>query len=208
MTSAAPIDVILADKNPLVLKGIRQLLSRDTRFRLAATVADGKRFLAEIRKRKFDVAVIGWEMPHADGRAVLEALRMIEGAPPVIVYTGTTGASLPLQVMQLGGAGFLSKSEPTEQLLNTLAEVAAGRMVFPYIDMRRLKLDPAAELTARERELLAALVSGASNRKLAQHFGVSLHTVKFHLKNVYAKLNVANRAQAVAYFLSSGSVPG
>lgn len=208
MTNAAPIDVILADKNPLVLKGIRQLLSRDARFRLAATVADGKRFLAEIRKRKFDVAVIGWEMPHADGRAVLEALRMIEGAPPVIVYTGTTGASLPLQVMQLGGAGFLSKSEPAEQLLNTLAEVAAGRMVFPYIDMRRLKLDPAAELTARERELLAALVSGASNRKLAQHFGVSLHTVKFHLKNVYAKLNVANRAQAVAYFLSSGSVPG
>jgi len=208
MPGPAPIEIILADKNPLVLKGIRQLLARDPRFRLAATVPDGKRFLAEIRRRCFAVAVIGWEMPHADGRAVLEALRMIEGAPPVIVYTGATGPSLALQVMQLGGAGFLSKSEPAEQLLNTLAEVAAGRMVFPYIDMRRLKLDPAAELTARERELLAALVSGATNQKLAQHFSVSAHTIKFHLKNIYAKLNVANRAQAVAYYLSSGGRPG
>jgi two-component system nitrate/nitrite response regulator NarP len=198
-----PIDVILADKNPLVIRGLKQIIGRDTRFRLAATVPDGRRFLAEVRKRRFDVAVIGWEMPGADGRAVLQALRGQENAPPVIVYTGAVDASVSRQVMALGGAGFVSKSELPEVLINTLAEVAAGRMVFPFVDVRLLYRTPADVLTPREQEILAALASGASNRALADQLEISPHTVKFHLKNVYAKLDVSSRAQAVSVFLSA-----
>ena len=202
-----PIDVILADKNPLVIRGLKQIIARDARFRLATAVPDGRRFVAEVKRRRFDVAVIGWEMPGADGRAVLKALRELGSAPPVIVYTGAVDPSIPQQVMALGGAGFVSKSEPPAVLINTLAEVAAGRMVFPFVDVRLLNREPADVLTRREAEILAALGSGISNRDLAERFGISAHTVKFHLKNIYAKLNVTNRAQAVAVFLSAVGQP-
>jgi two-component system nitrate/nitrite response regulator NarP len=198
-----PISVILADKNPLVIRGLKQIIGRDPRFHLAATVADGRRFIAEVRKRKFDVAVIGWEMPGADGRAVFQALRVVAGAPPVIVYTGANDASIPRQVMALGGAGFVSKSEPPQVLISTLAEVAAGRMVFPFVDVRLLHRASGEALTPREREILAALASGARNREIAESLEISMHTVKYHLKNVYTKLDVSNRAQAVMVYLSS-----
>lgn len=196
------IDVILADKNPLVIRGLSQVFAK-SRLHLAATVPDGRRFLAEIRKRRFDVGVIGWEMPGVDGRAVLGALRTIEGAPPVVVYTGNADAAIPRQVMALGGAGFVSKSEPPEVLLRTLADVAAGRMVFPFVDVRLLNEAASHVLTPREVELLAGLASGATNRDIATRHAISLHTVKFHLKNIYAKLQAANRAQAVSIYLSS-----
>ncbi|HEV8551840.1 MAG TPA: response regulator transcription factor, partial [Casimicrobiaceae bacterium] len=111
-----PADVIVADKSPLVISGLRQLIAGDKRFRVVATAADGRAFLTEIRKRTIDVGVIGWEMPFADGRVVLEALRSMEKPPPVVVYTGTIDPSVPRQVMALGGAGFVSKSEPPEHL--------------------------------------------------------------------------------------------
>jgi len=196
------IDVILADKNPLVISGLAQIFAT-SRLHLAATVPDGRRFLAEIRKRRFDVGVIGWEMPGVDGRAVLQALRTIEGAPPVVVYTGNADASIPRQVMALGGAGFVSKSEPPDVLVSTLADVATGRMVFPFVDVRLLNEAASHVLTPREVELLASLASGASNRDIAARHAISLHTVKFHLKNIYAKLQASNRAQAVSIYLSS-----
>jgi two-component system nitrate/nitrite response regulator NarP len=202
-SSVKRIELIIADKSPLVLSGLKELIARDHRFRVVGVVANGRAFLAEVRKRRIDVGVIGWEMPLADGRMVLEALRGQDRPPPIVVYTGAVDATVPRQVMALGGAGFVSKSEPPERLLTTLAEVAAGRMVFPFVDVRLLDRAHVSVLTAREQELLQALVSGASNQVLADRFGVSLHTVKFHLKNVYAKLEVANRAQAVAYFMSN-----
>jgi two-component system nitrate/nitrite response regulator NarP len=182
---------------------LRQLIGADRRFRVIATVSDGKAFLAEIRKRSVHVGVIGWEMPGVDGRAVLQALRSYDRPPPIVVYSGATDAWIPRQVLALGGAGFVSKSEPPPMLLGTLLNVAAGRMVFPFIDVRLLDRTHASVLTPREQELLTALASGASNRELARQLGVSLHTVKFHLKNVYAKLELANRAQAVAFFMSN-----
>lgn len=196
------IDVILADKNPLVIRGLAQLFAK-SRLHLATTVPDGRRFLGEIRKRRFDVGVIGWEMPGVDGRAVLQALRTIEGAPPVVVYTGNADAAIPRQVMALGGAGFVSKSEPPEVLLSTLADVAAGRMVFPFVDVRLLNEAASNVLTPREIEILSSLASGATNRAIGVRHAISLHTVKFHLKNIYAKLHASNRAQAVSIYLSS-----
>ncbi|MBI3453357.1 MAG: helix-turn-helix transcriptional regulator [Rhodospirillales bacterium] len=75
-------------------------------------------------------------------------------------------------------------------------------MVFPFVDVRRIGEDPLSTLTARERELLAALARGRSNAGIARDLGISLHTVKFHLKNLYEKLGARNRAEAVARYLT------
>jgi two-component system nitrate/nitrite response regulator NarP len=197
-----PIEVAIADKNPLVLAGLKQLIAEDDRFRLVVTATDGDRFLDALDRLPFDVGVIGWVMPYRNGRAVLNALRQKPDAPRIVVYTGGDDPGTPGEAMALGAAAFCSKSEPPEHLLDTMAAVAAGRMVFPFIDVRALNRDPIGHLTGRERELLAALASGRTNAQLARDLGVSVNTVKFHLKNLYEKLSVRNRAQAVALHLS------
>jgi two-component system nitrate/nitrite response regulator NarP len=204
----APIQVVVVDKNPLLLTGLRQIFDADPRFSLVATATDGERFLAAVDRLRFDVGVIGWEMPYLGGQAVLSALRNRPNAPRIVVYTGRYDAALPRLVMALGGAGFCLKSDPPARLLDTVASVAAGNMVFPFVDLRRLMDNPLMSLTARERELLEALSSGRTNAQLAQAMGVSINTIKFHLRNLYDKLSVRNRAQAVALHLSDdGSAP-
>ena len=203
-TRAKPsIDIVVADKSPLVQAGLENLFSSDDRFTLLATAADGERFMEAVDRLCFDIGVIGWDLPYLDGRGVLEALRAREGAPRIVVYTGNGSPDVPRQVMQMGGAGFCSKSEPPGRLLETVLAVSEGRMVFPFMDMSKPGSDPFSSLTAREQELLAALSLGRTNAQIAGDLDISLNTVKFHLKNLFSKLNVKNRAQAVACYLKT-----
>jgi two-component system nitrate/nitrite response regulator NarP len=197
------IKVALADKNPMVLSGVKHLLESDGRFRVVATASDGERFLELARRHRFDVGIVGWEMPRCGGRAVLQALRVQPRGPRIVIYTGSRDPELPREVMALGGAGFCAKIEPPERLLAVVLEVAAGRMSFPFVDVRRLGHDPLAMLTRRERELLQGLAAGRTNARLATDLGVSVNTIKFHLKNLYEKLAVRNRAEAVAMGMRS-----
>jgi two-component system, NarL family, nitrate/nitrite response regulator NarL len=200
-----PIEIVVADKSPLVTSALRQLFAKDDRFRLVATASDGERFLEAVRRMKFDVGIIGWDMPYCDGRRVLEVLRKQAGVPRILVYTGNLDPDVPREVMALGGAGFCAKSDPPERLLAAVDAIAGGRMVFPFVDVRTLGADPLASLTLRERELLKRLATGRTNAQLAKDIGVSVNTVKFHLKNLYEKLDVRNRAQAVALLAKRGA---
>lgn len=199
------IDVAIADKSPIVQSGLRALLEADGRFNVVAVAADGERFMTAVDRLSFDVGVVGWEMPYISGASVLKLLRERERTPRIVVYTGAQDLDVPRQAMALGAAGFCHKSDPPERLVQTLVAVARGDMSFPYIDVRRLELNPLAGLTDRERELLAALAQGMTNRQLAAEFDISLNTVKFHLKNLYGKLGVDNRAQAVAKYMGRGA---
>ncbi len=196
------IDVVIADKNPLVLTGLKQLFAEDKRFRVIATATDGERFLAAVERLSFDVGVIGWVMPYVDGAGILKQLRERPQAPRLVVYTGSPEDDIPREVMALGGAAFVTKKAPPETLLEVVAAVAGGQMIFPMVDVRRLYDDPLARLTPRERELLEQLAEGSSNGQIAGRVGVSVNTVKFHLKNLYEKCEVRNRAQAVAFYLT------
>ncbi len=197
------IDIVIADKSPLVLSGLSHLFENDDRFSLLATATDGERFMEAVVRLNFDVGIIGWDMPYMEGRAVLQAVRQLEQNPPprIIVYTGNLSPRIPRLVMQLGGAGFCSKQEAPERLVETVLAAAEGRMVFPFMDMSSADADPLGGLTAREQELLDSLTQGRTNAQIAGDLGISLNTVKFHLKNLYGKLNVRNRAQAVARYL-------
>ena len=87
----------------------------------------------------------------------------------------------------------------TDIIDDIIAEVAAGRMVFPFLDVRKLRQDPMSVLTRRERVLLTSLAQGRTNKELAADLNISLNTVKFHLRNLFEKLSVNNRAQAIAF---------
>jgi len=208
--AAEKIDVAIADKSPLILAGLDKLLSEDLRFQLVLKVTDGEEFLEAARQQKFTLAVIGWQLPTVHARDVLRALSRQVSAPKIVVYSGTNDPAAPAETLQLGGAGFVSKRAPPERLLDVLSAVAAGDMVFPFVDIRKMRSDPLENLTLRERSLLSALGSGHTNSQLAKDFGVSINTIKFHLRNLFEKLDVRNRAQAIALFLEMkhGAWPG
>ena len=195
------IDVAIADKSPLILAGLDKLLSEDRRFNLVLKVTDGEEFLEAAKLQQFSIAIIGWQLPTLHAREVLRALSRQTAAPKIVVYSGTNDPAAPAETLQLGGAGFVSKRAPPERLLDVLAAVAAGDMVFPFVDIRKMRADPLENLTLRERSLLSALGTGQTNGQLAKDFGVSVNTVKFHLRNLFEKLDVRNRAQAIALFL-------
>ena len=199
------IDVVIADKSPLVQSGLEQLFSDDDRFTVVAVAADGERFMEAVNRLYFDVGIVGWNMPFLDGRGVLESLNNRPDSPRIVVYTGNATPDVPRQVMQLGGAGFCSKAESASRIVETVIAVSEGRMVFPFMDLSRPGNDPFGSLTAREQELLSALANGRTNAQISDDLGISLNTVKFHLKNLYGKLNVKNRAQAVACYLKGHS---
>lgn len=199
------IDIAIADKSPIVQSGLRAMFETDERFRVVAVAADGERFMEAVQRLSFDIGIIGWEMPFLDGRAVLQRLRGQDDVPRIVVYTGSRELDVPRQAMALGAAGFCHKSDPPERLFDTVLAVAQGRMAFPFVDVRLLELNPLAGLTDREREILTALARGMTNQQLASALDISLNTVKFHLKNLYSKLDVDNRAQAVAKYFDSAT---
>lgn len=199
------IEVAVCDKATLVREGLRRLFEEDERFHLVVVAADAGRLLEVMGRLSFQVAVTGWDTPYLNAPGLLKAMRLRDYTHRIVIYTGNSDPQIARRAMALGAAGFCHKSEPPSHLVETVLAVAAGRMAFPYVDVRALHDDPLAQLTERERETLAALAQGLTNRQLAKELSVSLNTVKFHLKNLYEKMGVENRAQAIASYLSRHS---
>jgi two-component system, NarL family, nitrate/nitrite response regulator NarP len=198
-----PVNIAIADKNPMVLRALEALLTRDRRFNLLLMTSDGAHFLKSLSDCPVSLGVIGWELPPLLAPDILQALAKRPAAPKIVVYSGTKNPGAPAETLRLGGAGFVSKLSPPERLLEVFAAVAAGDMVFPFVDIHKARPDPLMSLTHRERDLLAALESGQSNAQLAREFGVSINTVKFHLRNLFGKLDVRNRTQAICLYLET-----
>lgn len=196
------IDIILADGNPLVLSAMSEIFERDPRFSLVATSATAEGFLGTVMRVPVQIGVIDWNLPALGGAKLIEVLREQDNAPRLVVY-GHDARDLPRLAMTAGAAGFASRAGDVDSLLTCCAEVAAGKMVFPFVDVRELQSNPIHSLSGKERVMLEALSKGLTNRELAKELGITINTVKFHLSNLYDKLSVRNRAQAIAFYYSS-----
>jgi len=197
------VRVAIADKNPVVRAGLTDFIVRDGRFDVVGAMATGEELLKLCATEPALIAVIGWALPDMTGAGVLTAMKQLAGPARVIVYTGEVGGDVLRQAVRLGAWGFISKADDPSVLLDTIATVARDRLCLPYLDLETLHKDPLDVLTARERELLGALASGWSNLQIAARIGISRNTVKYHLKNLYDKLGVTNRAMAVALYMSA-----
>lgn len=198
----AKIEVAIADQNPVVRAGLETLVVRDGRFAVCGIYATGKALIAALRQKPVEIAVVGWALPDMSGGAVLNEIKAAKSSTRGIIYTGERSSEVLRQAIKAGAWGFVSKAEEPQVLLEAVVSVARGRLSLPYIDIDLLNHDPLDGLTARERELLAALANGWTNLQIAARTGISQNTVKYHLKNLYDKLGVSNRAMAVALHMS------
>lgn len=205
MQSISPerIDLALAEGNPLVLQALSEVFEKDRRFSVVATSSTAEGFLGAVMRVPVKVGVIDWQIPQLGGQKLAEVLRDQETAPRLVVYAEDPTGAVALKAMAAGAAGFVDRKSSVDRLLETCVEVAAGKMVFPFVDVRGLQTDPIHQLTRREKALLEALANGLANKDLAREFDISTNTVKYHLSNLFDKLGVSSRTQAIAYYFKS-----
>ncbi len=206
-TAAARPSIVIADRNAVVRAGLQDFLSRDGRYDVSPAVESGNALLALCEAKRVCVGVVGWTMPDMTALDLLEVVRRRQLPARLIIYADDDSAEALRQAVRAGAWGFIAKNEDPSVLLDTIATVARGRLCLPYVDIERLTNDPIDLLTKREKELLGALAQGWTNLQIGARFGISGNTVKYHLKNLYDKLGVKNRAMAVALYMSSPSTP-
>lgn len=198
------VEVALADSNALMLSALAEIIENDARFSLMSTTASAEAFLQTALTVPCTTAVLDWNLPTLGAERLLRMLREQDCPTRVIVCSHNDSADIPKRAMAAGAAGFFSHTEPSEKLLDGIVEVAKGKMVFPYLDVRELH-DPLQSLTRMEKAILTSLATGRTNKELSADHAISINTVKFHLRNLYDKLAVNNRAQAIAFYYSSAS---
>lgn len=197
------VRLVLADDHALVLEGLSALIAAEPDLRVVATATDGQRLLDAIRRFRPDVVVMDWQMPFMDGATCLRRIRG-EGLPVrVLVLSAFGDADTLRKAIELGADGFALKTEPPQNTLAAIRQIAAGQLVFPQAARRWLtgaaRPEPNA-LTEREEEILALVAEGQSNAQIAATLNLSENTVKFHLRNIFAKLGVSNRTEAAARY--------
>ena len=196
--------LIIADPNTMMLQALADLFERDRRFSLVATSKTAEGFLESCLRVPVDIGIVDWNIPQLGAERLLAILRDRPNAPRIIIHAPPGDADAPRRAMAAGAAAFCTHDAQEGQLLDIALTVATGRMVFPFMDVRALKQDPRDSLTEREKTMLAALAKGRTNTELADELGISINTVKFHLRNLYEKRSLKNRSQAIAFFYANG----
>lgn len=201
------LKLVVVERNPLIVSALQGLIVADQRFAMVGCLSDGAAFLdaLTISCIAFDVALVSWRLPDMDADDVLVELQRRELAAKIVVFRGESDPALLKRCVRFGARGFCYEHDDASILVETLLAVANNRLCIPRIDLARVNETPLSALTVRELELLTVLSDGWSNLQIAARTGISENTVKYHLKNLYGKLGVRNRAMAVAIFAGERS---
>ncbi|MEV6836459.1 response regulator transcription factor [Streptomyces sp. NPDC051133] len=205
MTTDPAITLLIVDDHPVVRDGLRGMFESAPGFRVLAEAANGVEAVDRATALDPDVVLMDLRMPGGSGVEAIRELSRRGARAKVLVLTTYDTDSDTLPAIEAGATGYLLKDAPREELFTAVRAAAEGRTVLsPAVASRlvhavRTPRQPGAEpLSTREREVLALVAKGTSNREIARELFISEATVKTHLTHLYAKLAVKDRAAAVA----------
>jgi two-component system, NarL family, response regulator LiaR len=208
------IRILIVDDHEVVRHGLRFALEQEPDLTVVEECADGTAALARIDQLRPDVVLLDMVMPGLDGLAVLHALRERGHMPAVIVLTSYPAEDRAMEVLRAGAVSYLSKSTAVDRVIEAVRAAASGGSVLdPDVaallvhDVRSGYHGPLARLSARERDVLALLSRGRSNREIARALALGEQTVKSYVSSVLTKLDLQDRTQAAIFGLQHGLVP-
>lgn len=211
--SDEPIRVVLVDDHPMYLDGLRLALDATPGIEVVGEAATGTAGIEEAARHQPDIVIMDVNMPDLNG---IEATRRVVAESPhigVIVLTMFDEDESVFQAMRAGARGYLLKGADHADIVRAVTAVARGDAIFGpalarrligYFAAERRAAVPFAELTEREREVLELVARGCSNADIARTLFISHKTVRNHVSNVFSKLQVTDRAQAIVRARQAG----
>jgi two-component system, NarL family, response regulator LiaR len=208
MTQEPAIRVMIVDDHAMLRKGLRLFLKGFTDLELAGEAGCGQEAIDLCRQLRPDVVLMDMLMPDMDGASATRLIREQRPKTQVIALTSFHDPELVERAIQAGAIGYLLKNISASDLAHAIREAHAGRSTLApeaaqvLVQATRQRADrPDYGLTEREAEVLALLAEGLSNADIAACLVVSLATVKYHVRNILAKMGVSSRTEAVALTL-------
>lgn len=201
----------MADDHAMVREGLAEMLSLNEDIEVVAQAGDGREAVALAKEEHPDVVILDVEMPVMGAQAALRQLLALSPRPKVVIVTVFADRRLVRELVGLGASAFLSKSASSRDLISTVRSVARAShddadnvtVTVPREDYDAH--EPAeSELSRRETQVLRLVARGACNKEVAKTLHLSETTVKRHLSNVYDKLGVRTRGEAVSRAVSEG----
>jgi DNA-binding NarL/FixJ family response regulator len=204
------VKVLLVDDDALVRAGLRIILSSAADVEVVGEAEDGAQVVTAVRVHRPDVVLMDIRMADVDGITATAAVRRLADPPQVIVLTTFQADDQVLSALRAGASGFLVKDTPPAEIIKAVRLVASGdAIISPSVtrtlldhfgdatatDRRHAAATRLATLTDREREVAAAIGTGASNAEVATTLFLSEATVKAHVSRLFTKLDVASRVQ-------------
>jgi len=214
----ASIRVVIADDHPVVRTGIRNLLEKASDIEVVGEAHNGAEALQLVVELAPDVLLLDMELAVIGGVAVAKQLREEANPVRVLGLSAYDDEQFIIGLVASGAAGYLMKDEAVENIVEAVRGVASGqdawlsrRVMAKLLKQHRDTARPIHHddvLSERERQVLTLLARGQSNAEIAERLGISDGTVRNHVTNIYAKLGVHTRAEAVAWAWQNGLVDG
>jgi DNA-binding NarL/FixJ family response regulator len=207
MKTATLIKVMIVDDHPLVRVGMATVIDRQRDMKTVALAEDGDRLLEVFLEHRPDVVLMDLRLRTQSGAQLTASLREKFREARVIMISNYEGDADIQQAIAAGAMGYLFKSIVEDELVDAIREVHAGRQYLPNSVTARLQEHGVdLRLTTREDEILELLGKGLRNREMADVLGVTDETVKSHLKSIFRKLAVSDRAEAVREAIARGFI--
>jgi len=200
------LKLLIADDHRLMLDAIRMALADAADIEIVGETDSGSQVLPLVRQTSPDVVLLDLRMPGMDGLRILEALRQRHPEVKAVVLSGSEEAEVIEAAFQRGAAAFVVKRIDPADLPSVIRQAFDGNVFYPVEARPAAAEVPGSGLTQREADILKALADGLSNKQIAAQFWLSEQTIKFHLTNIYRKLEVGSRTEAVRHAYEHGLI--
>lgn len=205
--SAAPITVLIADSQPMIVEGLRNTIGGDLGLRCVGDVEDGTQAVEAFRLLRPTVVLLDLLLPTQDGFEATAQIRTIDPSARIVVFTRLDGEDDVRRAVQAGVSGYLPKTASASGVIACLRSVASGRTCYaPEIGRRLASWVANDALSDRELQILRLVAEGHCNKMIARAKHITEGTTKSHLKQIFRKLGVSSRTAAVHTAIKRGVV--
>ncbi|MCF8077750.1 MAG: response regulator transcription factor [Desulfobacterales bacterium] len=207
MNADTPVRIFLADDHPLLRTGLKFSLDKNDRVELIGEAEDGYRAVEKIKKNPPDVVLLDVDMPGLSGIGTIRILRRIYPDMKIVMLSTYNDDNYIEESMKAGADGYVLKCVSIDELVRIIISIWNGQPVFsPYLvnltcgygeSEEKEELRPESRLTMREKQVLQLITDGKGNKAISTLLYISTETVKSHVKNIFRKLKVKNRVEAI-----------
>jgi DNA-binding NarL/FixJ family response regulator len=209
------IKILIADDHPVVREGLNAMLSREADFRVVGEAKDGAEAVNKVKELSPDVVLMDLRMPEMDG---VEAMRQIRPANPevkFIILTTYSDDDYIFSGIEAGARAYLLKDAPRDELFKAIRAVYRGEsLIQPVVASKLLdrfselsrRTPSGEELSGRELEVLCLMAKGSANKEISAELKIAESTVKTHITNIFQKLGVSDRTEAVTQAIKKGII--